>query len=90
MAGMQREDAVQKLTELRVVTRIMDYLTEGLSPHVDLLMMLLSNVTVSDPACEQLLQLKSRSVTGFNMYDHPIRAHASILARSVSCTIVHN
>ena len=41
--GMQREDAVQKLTELRVVTRIMDYLTEGLSPHVDLLMMLLSN-----------------------------------------------
>ena len=67
---------MQKLTELRVVTRIMDYLTEGLSPHVDLLMMLLSNVTVSDPACEQLLQLKSRSVTGFNMYAHPLRAHA--------------
>jgi len=64
---MQREDAVQKLTELKVVGRIMDYLTEGLSLHVELLMMLLSNVTVSDPACEQLLQLKTRSVTGFNM-----------------------
>lgn len=64
---MQREDAVQKLTELKVVGRIMDYLTEGLSMHVELLMMLLSNVTVSDPACEQLLQLKTRSVTGFNM-----------------------
>ena len=67
MTCMQREDAVQKLTELKVVGRIVDYLTEGLSPHVELLMMLLSNVTVSDPACEQLLQLKSRSVTGFNM-----------------------
>ncbi len=58
---------MRQLTELKVVGGIMDYLTEGVTSHAELLMMLLSNATVSDAACEQLLQLKSRSVTGFNM-----------------------
>lgn len=64
---MQREDAVQQLIKLKVVGRIMDFLTEGQVHHVDLLMMLLSNVTVSDAACEELLQLNSTKVAGFNM-----------------------
>ena len=32
MSRMHREDAVQKLTELKVVTRTADYATEGLNP----------------------------------------------------------
>jgi len=35
MSRMHREDAVQKLTELKVVTRTTDYLTEGLSPSFE-------------------------------------------------------
>ena len=35
MSRIHREDAVQKLTEVKVVTRTMDYLTEGLSPKLE-------------------------------------------------------
>ena len=59
---------MRQLVELKVVGRTVDYLIEGSSRHAELLVMLLSNVTVSDAACEQMLQTGLRSVAGFNMY----------------------
>lgn len=65
--SVQKEEAVAELVKLKVVGRIMDYLQEGHNEHVELLMMLLANVTTSDSGCLRLLQLDSSSLAGFNV-----------------------
>ena len=68
---VQRDDAVQRLLDLRAVGRVMDYLRGGSSAHAGLLVMLLSNLTVSEAGSEQLLQLGNSTLAGFNMYAAP-------------------
>ncbi|CAL8460767.1 g298 [Coccomyxa elongata] len=65
--SVQKEGAVAELVKLKVVGRIMDYLQEGHNEHVELLVMLLANLTTSDSGCLRLLQLDSSSLAGFNV-----------------------
>ena len=52
----------------------MDYLRAETSPHAGLFVMLLSNLTVLEAGAEQLLQLGSTTLAGFNMcaLDHEV------------------
>jgi hypothetical protein len=65
---MQREEAIKRLLDLKAIGRVMDYLRGGGSAHAGLLVMLLSNLTVSEAGSEQLLQLGSAALAGFNVY----------------------
>lgn len=80
---MQREQAAQRLLDLKAIGRVMDYLRGGGSAHAGLLIMLLSNLTVSEAGSEQLLQLGSAALAGFNVY---AAAHCSW----VSCMHDHS
>ncbi len=56
------------MVKLKVVGRIMDYLRDDSSSQVALLVMLLANVTTSESACLDLLQLDNGALAGLNMY----------------------
>ena len=58
---------MKRLLNLRTVGRSMDYLRASSSPHPGLFVMLLSNLTVLEAGTEQLLQLGSTNLAGFNM-----------------------
>lgn len=54
----QDTDLGQKLVELNVVGRVMDYIKDKSCAHVGLLIMLLANVTTSDKGSEAMLQVR--------------------------------
>ena len=67
MCLLQDPAVMQKLLELNVVPRVVDYLVSGASGCDDLLLMLLANVTTLETGSQQLLQLGQGVREGFNM-----------------------
>ena len=58
---------MEQLLDLQVVARTVDYITDGASPHDDVLVMLLANLTTMEQGSQQLLQLGQGIREGFNM-----------------------
>ena len=52
---------------LKVVSRAMDYLREGVSQHTHLLIMLLCNLTTQEAGCRDLLQAGQGDLEGLNV-----------------------
>ena len=67
MCLLQDPAVMQKLLELDVVPRVVDYLVSGACGCDDLLLMLLANVTTLETGSQQLLQLGQGVREGFNM-----------------------
>ena len=55
------------MQQSRAVNRVMDFLREGVTSQVHLLVMLLCNLTTQEAGCQDLLQLDSEDLKGFNM-----------------------
>ena len=69
------------MQQSRAVNRVMDFLREGVTSQIHLLIMLLCNLTAQEAGCQDLLQLESEDLKGFNMCDPPeCRDSASALA----------
>ena len=66
-AFSQDADHVSKMRSQKAVNRCMDYLREGVTPHVHLLIMLLCNLTLQDAGCQELLQLGQGDLEGWNV-----------------------
>jgi hypothetical protein len=58
---------MERLLDLNVVARAVDYVTDGACQNDNLLIMLLANVTTIEKGSEQLLQLGQGVREGFNM-----------------------
>ncbi|GAX76264.1 hypothetical protein CEUSTIGMA_g3708.t1 [Chlamydomonas eustigma] len=63
----QEPEVVIHMLEKRVIGRLMDYLRDGLCPHHRLMAMLISNLSMSDEGCKDLLQLGLEKLEGLNM-----------------------
>eukprot|EP00879_Flechtneria_rotunda_P015593 GHRR01016308.1.p2 GENE.GHRR01016308.1~~GHRR01016308.1.p2 ORF type:complete len:243 (+),score=79.44 GHRR01016308.1:1977-2705(+) len=57
----------EALLHLNVVGRVMEYIREKSCPHMELLLMVLVNMTVTDQGCEDLLQLGKPGMEGLHM-----------------------
>lgn len=58
---------MERLLELNIVARAVDYITDGACQNDDLLIMLLANVTTVEKGSQQLLQTGQGVREGFNM-----------------------
>ena len=54
---MQDSGLAAEMLKLNAASRCMDYMREDATAHIDLLVMLLVNLTASKPGCMQLLQV---------------------------------
>ncbi len=70
---VQDDRAVERLVNLSVVGRCVDYLKGEETQHSGLLAMLLSNVTLSKPGASSLLQLGTPQLQGYHVYVHPLQ-----------------
>ncbi len=64
---LQDTAVMERLLDLNVVARAVDYVTDGACQNDNLLIMLLANVTTIEKGAEQLLQLGQGVREGFNM-----------------------
>ncbi|KAG2448786.1 hypothetical protein HYH02_006138 [Chlamydomonas schloesseri] len=55
------------MLELNVVNRVMEFIREGSSPHVDLLTSILANVTISEGGSRHMLQIGQGNMEGLHM-----------------------
>ncbi|GBF94253.1 hypothetical protein Rsub_06523 [Raphidocelis subcapitata] len=68
LVNLSQDDAMRaSLVRMRAVSRIMEAVREKTCPHLRLLCMLLANLTVGEPACEELLQLDTPGMEGLHM-----------------------
>lgn len=64
---MQEPALAEKMQQVQALGRTMDYLREQSTQHVDLLAMLLCNLTVQEEDCKTLLQLGQGDKEGLNV-----------------------
>ena len=64
---LQDTNVMERLLDLNVVARAVDYVTDGACQNDNLLIMLLANVTTIEKGSEQVLQLGQGVREGFNM-----------------------
>jgi hypothetical protein len=60
----QAPGIVERLLDYKAVDRVMDYMQEGACPHVDLMTMLLANLTAPQAGTDALLHIRDRTTAG--------------------------
>jgi len=60
----QAPGVVERLLDYKAVDRVMDYMQEGACPHVDLMTMLLANLTAPQAGTDALLHIRDRTTAG--------------------------
>lgn len=61
---MQEQATADQLRAVKAVSRSMDYVREGTTPHEGLLVMLLTNLTAHETGCRDLLQSNRPELQG--------------------------